>query len=110
MEASATGGALLETRRNERLRRVRLTIVGGVRERLVVTRCGRGKTVCARGACPAWSSGPSTSPLGACDAWSVSLSSVGTCRLAASGCSIVLSLAFHNDTASDVEVCNLRGA
>src|SRR6266403_2702031 len=30
--------------------------------------------------------------------------------LAASGCSIVLSLAFHNDTASDVEVCNLRRA
>jgi hypothetical protein len=29
----------------------------------VVTRRGRGKTFCARGACPAWSSGPSTSPL-----------------------------------------------
>ena len=28
-------------------------------------RRGRWKTVCARVACPAWSSGPSTSPLGA---------------------------------------------
>ena len=29
----------------------------------MVVRRGRWKTVCARGACPAWSSGPSTSPL-----------------------------------------------
>jgi hypothetical protein len=42
-----------------------LTIVGGVREPLVVTRRGRGKTVCARGACPALLGGPSTSPLDA---------------------------------------------
>src|SRR2546427_8162266 len=40
-----------------------LTIVGGVREQLVVTRRGRGKTVCARGADLAPSRGPSTSPL-----------------------------------------------
>jgi hypothetical protein len=44
-----------------------LTIVGGVRERLLVTRRGRGKTVCARGADLAWSSGPSTSPLDGMD-------------------------------------------
>src|SRR5213080_3448326 len=43
----------------------RLTIVGGVREAWSVWRRGRVGTVCARGACPAWSSGPSTSPLGA---------------------------------------------
>src|SRR5207237_5613520 len=41
-----------------------LTIVGGGREALAVGRRGRLGTVCARGACPAWSSGPSTSPLG----------------------------------------------
>jgi hypothetical protein len=40
-----------------------LTIVGGDRERLVVTRRGRGKTVCARGAWVALLGGPSTSPL-----------------------------------------------
>src|SRR5437762_11638700 len=43
----------------------RLTIVGGVRERSVVTRRGRGKTVCARGAYWALLCSPSTSPLGA---------------------------------------------
>src|SRR5436190_1868287 len=42
----------------------RLTIVGGVRERSVVTRRGRGKTVCARGAYWALLCSPSTSPLG----------------------------------------------
>ena len=42
-----------------------LTIVGGDRERLVVTRRGRGKTVCARGAHGTLLGGPSTSPLGA---------------------------------------------
>jgi len=42
----------------------RLTIVGGVRERPGVTRRGRGKTVCARGAWLALLGGPSTSPLG----------------------------------------------
>src|SRR5438552_6717882 len=41
----------------------RLTIVGGVRERSVVTRRGRGKTVCARGAYWALLCSPSTSPL-----------------------------------------------
>jgi len=41
-----------------------LTTVGGVREGLVVTRRGRGKTLCARGACRASVPGPSTSPLG----------------------------------------------
>jgi len=41
----------------------RLTIVGGVRERPGVTRRGRGKTVCARGAWLALLGGPSTSPL-----------------------------------------------
>src|SRR6266446_2049803 len=45
--------------------RRRLTIVGGGRETLLVWRRGRLGTVCARDACPAWSSGPSTSPLGA---------------------------------------------
>ena len=40
-----------------------LTIVGGVRERWVVARRGRGKTVCARGACGVLLGGPSTSPL-----------------------------------------------
>jgi len=40
-----------------------LTIVGGVRERSVVTRRGRGETVCARGAWWAPLGGPSTSPL-----------------------------------------------
>ena len=40
-----------------------LTIVGGVREAWSVWRRGRLGTVCARVACPAWSSGPSTSPL-----------------------------------------------
>src|SRR6266566_10015221 len=38
--------------------------IGGGREALAVWRRGRLGTVCARGACPAWSSGPSTSPLG----------------------------------------------
>src|SRR5579864_6926703 len=41
-----------------------LTIVGGVRERLVVTRRGRRKTLCARTAWVALLCGPSTSPLG----------------------------------------------
>jgi len=41
----------------------RLTIVGGGREAWPVWRRGRLGTVCARGADPAWSSGPSTSPL-----------------------------------------------
>src|SRR6267154_1733093 len=41
----------------------RLTIVGGGREAWSVWRRGRLGTVCARGACPTWSSGPSTSPL-----------------------------------------------
>src|SRR5258708_33238788 len=45
------------------LRRRGLTIVGGGRDRLVVRRRGRWETVCARCACLAWSSGPSTSPL-----------------------------------------------
>src|SRR5712671_2755306 len=40
-----------------------LTIVGGGREAWSVWRLGRLGTVCARGAHPAWSSGPSTSPL-----------------------------------------------
>jgi hypothetical protein len=40
-----------------------LTIVGGVRDAPVVRLRGRGKTACARVARPAWSSGPSTSPL-----------------------------------------------
>jgi hypothetical protein len=40
-----------------------LTIVGGVRERLVDTRRGRWKTVCARGSDLALLGGPSTSPL-----------------------------------------------
>jgi hypothetical protein len=40
-----------------------LTNVGGVRERPAVTRRGRGKTVCARGAYWALPGGPSTSPL-----------------------------------------------
>ena len=40
-----------------------LTIVGGVRERLVVTRRGRRKRLCARGAWWALLGGPSTSPL-----------------------------------------------
>src|SRR5438876_6483943 len=44
--------------------RLGLTIVGGVRDAVVVPRRGRWKTVCARGADPAWSCGPSTSPLG----------------------------------------------
>jgi len=42
----------------------RLTIVGGGHDAWSVWRCGRLGTVCARGACPAWSSGPSPSPLG----------------------------------------------
>jgi hypothetical protein len=41
-----------------------LTIVGGVRERLVVTRRGRLGILCARGAWRAFLGGPSTSPLG----------------------------------------------
>ena len=41
-----------------------LTIVGGVREALLVWLRGRWKTVCARVAWPAWVPGPSTSPLG----------------------------------------------
>jgi hypothetical protein len=44
---------------------VRLTIVGGDRERPACPRRGREKTVCARGACAALLGGPSTSPLGA---------------------------------------------
>src|SRR5207249_9291886 len=43
--------------------RCRLRIVGGVRARSVVTRRGRGKTVCARGAYWALLCSPSTSPL-----------------------------------------------
>jgi len=43
----------------------RLTIVGAGREAWVVTLRGRGKTVCARGACPALLRGRSTSPLDA---------------------------------------------
>src|SRR5437762_14111389 len=42
----------------------RLTIVGGGRDAWSVWRRGRWRTVCARGADLAWSSGPSTSPLG----------------------------------------------
>src|SRR5437016_102067 len=50
--------------RNERRRwYCRLTIVGGGRDAPLVWRRGRLGTVCARGAHPAWSSGPSTSPL-----------------------------------------------
>jgi len=41
----------------------RLTIVGGVRERWVVARRGRGEAVCARGSNWALPGGPSTSPL-----------------------------------------------
>ncbi len=41
----------------------RLTIVGGGREAWSAWRRGRLGKVCARGACPTWSSGPSTSPL-----------------------------------------------
>ncbi len=41
-----------------------LTIVGGGRDAWSVWRRGRWETVCARGARPGWSSGPSTSPLG----------------------------------------------
>ena len=48
----------------------RLTIVGGVRERSVVTRRGRGKTVCARGAYWALLCSPLTSPLDASEATS----------------------------------------
>jgi hypothetical protein len=40
-----------------------LIFVGGVRERWVVARRGRGKTVCARGAWWALLGGPSISPL-----------------------------------------------
>src|SRR5207244_645839 len=40
-----------------------LTIVGGGRDAPVVSRRGRRKTVCARGACQALLCGPSTSPL-----------------------------------------------
>src|SRR5882757_656428 len=43
--------------------RWQLTIVGGGRDAIAVWRRGRGKRLCARGACLAWSSGPSTSPL-----------------------------------------------
>jgi hypothetical protein len=46
---------------------VLLTIVGGVRDAWSSWRRGRGKTVCARVACRAWSSGPSTSPLAVMD-------------------------------------------
>src|SRR5437879_12452938 len=50
--------------RNERRRwYCRLTIVGADRERLVVARRGRGKTVCARDADRASVGGRSTSPL-----------------------------------------------
>ena len=42
-----------------------LTIVGGVRDAPFVWRRGRLGTVCARVAWPAWSCGPSTSPLDA---------------------------------------------
>src|SRR5438045_2247897 len=45
-----------------------LTVVGGGRDAPVLTRRGRRKTVCARGAYWASSRGPSTSPLGAADA------------------------------------------
>src|SRR5438477_13024542 len=51
--------------RNERRRwYCRLTIVGGGRDAPLVWRRGRLGTVCARGAHPTWSCGPSTSPLG----------------------------------------------
>src|ERR1700730_11053239 len=40
-----------------------LTIVGGGREAWSVWRRGSREKLCARGACPAWSCGPSTSPL-----------------------------------------------
>jgi hypothetical protein len=40
-----------------------LTIVGGGREARSVWRRGSGERLWARGACPAWLSGPSTSPL-----------------------------------------------
>ena len=48
-----------------------LTIVGGVRDALLVWRRGRLWTVCARVACRAWSAGPSTSPLGIVNAINV---------------------------------------
>ena len=58
-------GGLSRGARTTSVSRVRLlTIVGGVRERWVATRRGRGKTVCARGARRALLRGPSTSPLG----------------------------------------------
>jgi hypothetical protein len=52
-----------------------------------VWRRGRLGTVCARGACPAWSSGPSTSPLGGCYPQNACLVSevVGASILAAGG-------------------------
>ena len=57
-------GGLSRGARTTSVSRVRLlTIVGGVRERWVATRRGRGKTVCARGARRALLRGPSTSPL-----------------------------------------------
>jgi len=48
-------------------KRRHLTIVGGDRDALAVWRLGRWGKVCALGACPTWSSGPSTSPLGDAD-------------------------------------------
>jgi Domain of unknown function (DUF6429) len=60
-----------------------LAIVGGVRERLVVTRRGRGKTACARGAEGVLLGGPSTSPL---DSGKVASALAGSlCRPARTG-------------------------
>jgi len=59
-------GTVLQSKRDvvKEVRWTEPTIVGGHRERWVVTRRGRGKTVCARGAHWALLGGPSTSPLG----------------------------------------------
>jgi hypothetical protein len=56
----------------------RLTIVGGVREEWSVWRRGSQEKLWARGACPAWSSGPSTSPLdGMANALIIAFASLG---------------------------------
>ncbi len=65
------GGVMLATAWTGRALRSRLTIVRGDRERLLLTRRGRGDTVCARVAWLALLGGPSTSPLAVMESASV---------------------------------------
>jgi hypothetical protein len=87
--------------------RVRLTIVGGCRDAWSVWLRGRWKRLCARVARPAWSRGPSTSPLGAAHVKRLAvLCAVGFPLVAVlSGCEHYLAIDIRNDTTVTVTLC-----